>query len=782
MHILSRLRLRTKLALLMGLSALALLASIAVASSIMHERMLEDRLDKLHTLSLAAVGIAQALEDQVAAHTMSHDQAVDQLRKAIQSIHFDAGAGYIAAQTLDPDIVIAHGGNPALDGKPSPAKDPTGRSLTELTREALGTGTEAVVAYQYPKPGQKKPAPKVSYVIRFVPWNLVFVVGSFTDDLEAAFQATLEKLAAIGGTILVLSLLTAWLVNRDIAGSLGRLQGSMASLAEGKLATDVPGTERGDEVGKMAGAVLVFKEYMVRGEQVAAEREQEHERAEAAKTAALIAMAETIEVEAKNALAEVGRHTGDMASAARDMSASASRTGASAQSAATAAGQALANAQTVASAAEELSASIREIGGQVSQSSTVVGRAVEAGRSTRETIGALNEQVARIGSVADMISEIAARTNLLALNATIEAARAGDAGKGFAVVASEVKQLATQTAKSTEEISRHITEVRSATGASVNAVERIEETIAEINAIAGSIAAAVEQQSAATAEIARNVSETAAAANEMTSRTTEVSAEAEQTGRKASEVLDSTSSLDDAMQTLQKSVVHLVRTSTSAVDRRRFRRRACLIDVTISRQGRSEKATLHDISERGCLVLTEAAYRSGDRLEITGPRFGIRLEGIVAEASEGVVHINFVGDGIASADADRISLTTIQELMRLAKGDHEAFVKRVEDAVASREKLPPNSLASPHDCRFGRWFDNVSDPRAMELAPFKAIKAPHEAVHEQGYQALAALGENDLAAAQRYVTAMREQSQQVLRYLDQFGQQYHTTIERAAAA
>ena len=206
----------------------------------------------------------------------------------------------------------------------------------------------------------------------------------------------------------------------------------------------------------------------------------------------------------------------------------------------------------MASAAEQLTASIREIGGQVSQSSAVVGRAVEAGRSTRETIGALNEQVGRIGTVADMISEIAARTNLLALNATIEAARAGDAGKGFAVVASEVKQLATQTASSTEEISRHIAEVRAATGASVAAVGRIEQTIGEINAIAGSIAAAVEQQGAATAEIARNVTETAAAANAMTSRATEVSDEAKKTGQQAAEVLENTSALDGAMHDLQQ--------------------------------------------------------------------------------------------------------------------------------------------------------------------------------------------------------------------------------------
>ena len=110
---------------------------------------------------------------------------------------------------------------------------------------------------------------------------------------------------------------------------------------------------------------------------------------------------------------------------------------------------------------------------------------MSAGSETRTTIAALNQEVERIGAVADMIGEIAAKTNLLALNATIEAARAGEAGKGFAVVASEVKQLAMQTARSTEDIARHIDQVRAATGASVAAVARIDQTIAEISAIAG---------------------------------------------------------------------------------------------------------------------------------------------------------------------------------------------------------------------------------------------------------------------------------------------------------
>jgi methyl-accepting chemotaxis protein len=278
-------------------------------------------------------------------------------------------------------------------------------------------------------------------------------------------------------------------------------------------------------------------------------------------------MAGKIEAETSGALEAIGSRTLAIATIAEEMSASANRTDTAAQGAAGAAAHALANAQTVASAAEQLAASIREIGGQVSQSSVMVGQAVAAGKETRATIEALNEQVGRIGAVADMIGEIAAKTNLLALNATIEAARAGDAGKGFAVVASEVKQLATQTARSTDEISRHIGEVRAATGASVAAVDRIERTIGGIDAIAGSIAAAVEQQGAATAEIARNVTETAAAANEMTMRLNEVSAEAEQTGRRTVQVHEDTANLNTMVGELKGSVIRVVRAATAELDR-----------------------------------------------------------------------------------------------------------------------------------------------------------------------------------------------------------------------
>src|SRR6202042_2581614 len=93
--------------------------------------------------------------------------------------------------------------------------------------------------------------------------------------------------------------------------------------------------------------------------------------------------------------------------------------------------------------------------------------------TARTTIATLAEAVTRVGQVTTLISEIASQTNLLALNATIEAARAGEAGRGFAVVASEVKSLATQTARSTEEINRQISEIQSITQETVRGMDEV---------------------------------------------------------------------------------------------------------------------------------------------------------------------------------------------------------------------------------------------------------------------------------------------------------------------
>ncbi|HEY0182104.1 MAG TPA: cache domain-containing protein [Rhodopila sp.] len=652
MNILTHLKLRTKLALLLGLASLAVVAAIGLGASTLHQRMLLDRIDKLQTAVELSVGLARELNEQVTTQRMTMDQAQDRFRTVIHALRFDDGNGYISVQTEVADggyIILAHGSEPAREGKSSSAKDSDGRLISDLMRETLTGHDSGVVSYLFPKPGTTAPVQKVSYLRRFEPWRAVVLAGAYTDDLDSDFNAAISHLAVIGGLILLVTLLAAWMINRDITRSLYGLRSAMDRLAKGDIATVIPGTDRRDEVGGMAGAVLVFKLHMEKAQLLAAEQEQERERAAADKRRALVAMADKIDAETAAALQAISGRTAAMTATAEEMTASAGRTGGSAQSAMTASAQALANAQTVASAAEQLSASIREIGGQVAQSTEVVNRAVTAGTETRATIEALNEQVARIGAVADMIGEIASKTNLLALNATIEAARAGDAGKGFAVVASEVKALAAQTARSTQQIGQHINEVRSATGASVSAVARIEQTINEIDAIAGSIAAAVEQQGAATAEIARNVSETASAADAMTSRTAEVSIEAERTGKHAAEVRENAAAMIAAVTEFRQVVTKVVRTSTAEVDRRVAERRQVSLPCRLNMPGQpAQTARIVDISQGGAAVHGGPTLQPGARgtMEIEGT--GLTLPFTVRARSDGALHVAFDPDAAAA--------------------------------------------------------------------------------------------------------------------------------------
>jgi methyl-accepting chemotaxis protein len=192
----------------------------------------------------------------------------------------------------------------------------------------------------------------------------------------------------------------------------------MQRLAAGETNVVIAGTLRHDELGSMARAIEVFRVQGVENRELAELRENDRHRAEAEKAAALREMADTIETETTKALACVGEATDAMQSVGEDVSRSASRTDASARSVASAAAQSLMNAQTVASAAEQLTASIQEISAQVGQSAEVVGRAVSAGGETKAAMRQLDGRVARVGAVADMIKDIAEKTNLLALNAT----------------------------------------------------------------------------------------------------------------------------------------------------------------------------------------------------------------------------------------------------------------------------------------------------------------------------------------------------------------------------
>lgn len=208
------------------------------------------------------------------------------------------------------------------------------------------------------------------------------------------------------------------------------------------------------------------------------------------------------------------------------------------------------NLQTVLVGAEEMVTTIQSIATRAHEAAKVAREAVHTAQDANTSVAKLGNSSAEIGEVIKVITSIAEQTNLLALNATIEAARAGEAGKGFAVVANEVKELAKQTASSTEDISGKIAAIQSDTQGAVAAIGTIAHVINQIDEISTTIVAAVEEQSATTNEMKRNVSEAAAGAHEISTSVGSVAKVAEGTSFRAQESQRSAQELAEVAQLL----------------------------------------------------------------------------------------------------------------------------------------------------------------------------------------------------------------------------------------
>ncbi len=162
----------------------------------------------------------------------------------------------------------------------------------------------------------------------------------------------------------------------------------------------------------------------------------------------------------------------------------------------------------MASAAEQLSSSITEMDPKVARSAEETGKAFEEATQANATIHSLGEAANQISDVVDLIKNIASQTNLLALNATIEAARPGEVGKGFAVVASEVKELASQTASATEDITRQVEALQDESQKALHAIDIIETTMKAIKDSSSELSELIGEQRIATGEIADQLGRT----------------------------------------------------------------------------------------------------------------------------------------------------------------------------------------------------------------------------------------------------------------------------------
>ncbi|MEE4010668.1 nitrate- and nitrite sensing domain-containing protein [Roseibium sp. FZY0029] len=319
---------------------------------------------------------------------------------------------------------------------------------------------------------------------------------------EAASQLRNAIIAKVSVVLITVGL-CVWQIGR-VNGILSRLTAELVRISKGDLDFEMPFSERKDVIGDLARAGGIFQENarVRQALEHEAVKERDRERMRQNNVEALIekfrSLMETVTGNVDGRTAAMA----DIAARVRGISQEASTAATEAKNASTSSSN---NVQTVAAAAEEMSAAIQEIMSQAERASGVIDDATTVAQRTDSSVSSLAEAVEKIGTVVEMIRAIAEQTNLLALNATIEAARAGEAGRGFAVVAAEVKELSTQTAKATEEISSQISAVQGLTDDAVDSIRRISGSIELIHEVTGAITVAVGEQSVATQEISQSI-------------------------------------------------------------------------------------------------------------------------------------------------------------------------------------------------------------------------------------------------------------------------------------
>ncbi|GKR01568.1 methyl-accepting chemotaxis protein [Aeromonas caviae] len=502
-----------KLMLLLSLALVGFIALLLISASALHRNLMSEREARLQAVLDLAMSRIQAL-----AATLPPEQAKAQAM--LDSMRFD-GDNYLFVLDEDRRVVV-HPAKPELVGQQM-GNNPAESHWQHMVDLGKG-GHQGRLEYQWVSPSGEA-AQKMSLVTGYQPWGWILGSGVLLQDIEATMWSQYEWMG--GATLLVILLmgLLGLAISRSIVNPLAEINKAMARVAAGDLVVSIPVLGR-DELGAVASSTNQGLD-AIRRALLEASLGARNVADAALRIAASAEQTNQAVNSQRDQLAQLATAMNEMSATIADVAGHAENTARDTQDATSEAG--LGN--------QDVHASVHGI----------QALATEVDQATSQ-VNQLKEGVMQISEVTAVISAISEQTNLLALNAAIEAARAGEQGRGFAVVADEVRQLASRTRHSTEEIQSTITQLqqRAVTAAnamdasrklaesSVNQSEKagqdlslIVNHIQHVSDMATQIATAAEQQSMVAEDMNRNVSGINDSALEMSQAASQLAQESE---------------------------------------------------------------------------------------------------------------------------------------------------------------------------------------------------------------------------------------------------------------